>query len=69
MNAAKPATDCRRSPGELYADYRAWALARGDYARSTTDFAAALEKAGHTKHRTNQGVRVVGLRLKTEFEL
>ena len=55
--------------GELYAAYRSWALARGDYARSTTDFAAALEKAGHTKHRTNQGVRVAGLRLKTEFEL
>ncbi|MBH5299869.1 DNA primase [Corynebacterium silvaticum] len=55
--------------GELYARYRAWAIGRGDYARSTTDFAAALEKAGHTKHRTNQGVRVVGLRLKTEFEL
>ncbi|BDY02681.1 phage/plasmid primase, P4 family [Cutibacterium avidum] len=55
--------------GELYADYRSWALARGDYARSTTDFAAALEKAGHTKHRTNQGMRVTGLRLKTEFEL
>ena len=55
--------------GELYAAYRAWALARGDYARSTTDFAAALEKAGHTKHRTNQGMRVTGLRLKTEFEL
>lgn len=55
--------------GELYAPYRSWALARGDYARSTTDFAAALDKAGHTKHRTNQGVRVAGLRLKTEFEL
>lgn len=55
--------------GELYATYRTWALARGDYARSTTDFAAALEKAGHAKHRTNQGVRVTGLRLKTEFEL
>lgn len=55
--------------GELYAAYRSWALARGDYARSTTDFAAALEKAGHTKHRTNQGMRVTGLRLKTEFEL
>lgn len=55
--------------GDLYAAYRAWALARGDYARSTTDFAAALEKAGHTKNRTNKGVRVAGLRLKNEFEL
>lgn len=55
--------------GDLYAAYRAWALARGDYARSTTDFAAALEKAGHTKSRTNKGVRVAGLRLKNEFEL
>ncbi|MDT3768194.1 phage/plasmid primase, P4 family [Gleimia hominis] len=54
--------------GQLYSAYRAWALARGDYTRSTTDFAVALEKAGHTKNRTNKGVRVAGLRLKNEFE-
>lgn len=55
--------------GELYASYRAWALARGDYARSTTDFAAALSKAGYTKHRTNQGTRINGLCLKNEFDI
>ena len=55
--------------GELYQQYRAYCQQTGEYPRSTTDFASALEKAGFEKHKTNAGIIVRGLKLKvgTEF--
>ena len=37
-----------------------------EYTRSTGDFYAALEQAGYHKQRTNKGVVVYGLMLKSD---
>jgi P4 family phage/plasmid primase-like protien len=50
--------------GELYQAYRAYCLQNGEYTRSTTDFYAALDKAGFNRVRKSTGVKVYGLRLK-----
>lgn len=55
--------------GALYDAYRAFALGRGEYARSTTDFYSALDNQGFKRHRTKAGVTVYGLALKSEFDL
>ena len=55
------------SSGELYASYRGFCAAVGEYTRSTTDFYAALELAGFTRKRLNSGRIVCGLRLRSEF--
>lgn len=55
--------------GDLYAAYRAFATARGDYVRSTTDFYTALETQGFERRRTKAGVTVYGLALRSEFDL
>ena len=55
--------------GALYSSYRAWALSRSEYVRSTSDFYAAVEKNGFTSRRNNRGTLIQGLRLLDEFEL
>lgn len=55
--------------GALYSSYRAWALSRSEYVRSTSDFYAAVEKNGFTSRRNNRGKLIRGLRLLDEFEL
>ncbi|MCR5488367.1 MAG: DUF5906 domain-containing protein [Lachnospiraceae bacterium] len=50
--------------GELYQQYRAYCQASGEYTRSTTDFYAAIDKAGYRRHKTNKGSMIDGLRLK-----
>lgn len=51
--------------GELYQQYRAYCIQNGEYTRSTTDFYAAIEKAGFNRHKTNKGSFVTGVKLKT----
>ncbi len=51
--------------GELYQQYRAYCIQNGEYTRSTTDFYAAVEKAGFIRRKTNKGIIVQGLELKT----
>ena len=51
--------------GELYQHYRAYCIQNGEYTRSTTDFYAAVEKAGFNRHKTNKGSFVTGVKLKT----
>jgi P4 family phage/plasmid primase-like protien len=53
--------------GELYRTYREWAQARGEYARSTTDFTAALGAAGFTRVKTNKCNLWRGVRLVSDF--
>jgi phage/plasmid-associated DNA primase len=53
--------------GEFYTEYRAYCTRNGEYARSTTDFYAGLEKAGFTRHKTKKGMIIYGLRLKQDF--
>ena len=50
--------------GELYQAYRSYCLQNGEFTRSTTDFYAALDKAGFRRFRKSTGVKVYGLRLK-----
>jgi len=50
--------------GELYQQYRAYCIQNGEYTRSTTDFYAAVEKAGFVRRKTNAGIRVSGLKLR-----
>ena len=51
--------------GELYQQYRAYCVQNGEYTRSTTDFYAAIDKAGFLRHKTNKGIMVQGVKLKS----
>ena len=51
--------------GELYQQYRAYCIQNGEYTRSTTDFYAAVEKAGFIRYKTKAGMKIKGLQLKT----
>ena len=53
--------------GEIYDEYRAFCLRVGEFTRSTADFYTALESENFERKRTNKGVIVKGLRLKSEF--
>ncbi len=53
--------------GELYLEYRAYCERMGEYARSTTDFYAELEKREFRRKRQKKGVEVFGIRLRSEF--
>ena len=53
--------------GDLYADYRDYCVRTGEYARSTTDFYAAIDLAGFERRHTKKGRVIFGLRLKSEF--
>ena len=54
---------------DLYDAYRSWAIGRGEYVRSTSDFYAAVEKAGYTRRRTARARFVDGLALISEFAI
>jgi phage/plasmid-associated DNA primase len=54
----------REKSGELYLEYRAYCTRIGEYARSTTDFYSAVEKAGFVRRKTRSGIMVHGLSLK-----
>lgn len=51
--------------GEFYQQYRAYCIQSGEYTRSTTDFYAAVEKAGFVRRKNMNGTLVYGLKLKT----
>lgn len=50
--------------GELFQEYRAYCAKTGDYARSSADFYAALDKLGYERKKLKDGSRVRGIRLK-----
>ena len=52
--------------GPFYRAYRTWCEEAGEYARSTTDFYAALALMGITRKRTSKESVVFGVRLKME---
>lgn len=51
--------------GEFYQQYRAYCIQSGEYVRSTTDFYAAVEKAGFVRRKRKTGSWVHGVRLVT----
>ncbi len=53
--------------GELYQEYRAYCERMGEFARSTADFYAELDKREVTRKRTNKGVVISGIRLRSVF--
>ena len=53
--------------GELYLEYRAYCERMGEFARSTTDFYAELDKRNFKRKRQKKGVVVYGIRLRSEF--
>lgn len=53
--------------GDLYNRYRAYCSENGEYARSTSDFYAALEQAGYKKKRTISARLILGLQIKSDF--
>lgn len=57
-----PAHHCKS--GELFQEYRAYCARTGDYARSSADFYAALDKQGYERKRLKEGVHIRGLRPK-----
>ena len=50
-----------------YQEYRAYCQRNGEYARSTTDFYAGLEKAGFIRRKTKAGMVISGIQLKSDF--
>ena len=58
----------RERSGELYLEYRAYCTRMGEYARSTTDFYGALAQRDFERKKTKNGVVVIGLRIRSEFE-
>lgn len=50
--------------GELYQAYRAYCIQNGEFARSTSDFYSALDKAGFNRKRTKDGSMIYGITLK-----
>ena len=56
--------DCKEKSGNLYQEYRDFCARNGEWARSTTDFYAALETAGFEKYRNRTGRFILGLKLK-----
>jgi P4 family phage/plasmid primase-like protien len=52
--------------GELYRCYREYCGENGEYARSTTDFYAALEQAGFKRRKTSTGNFILGISLKID---
>ena len=54
--------------GELFSAYRSYCLNTGEYARSTTDFYAALDACGFERRRKKGGNYIKGVRLKTDFD-
>jgi P4 family phage/plasmid primase-like protien len=52
--------------GNLYTQYRNYCMRMGEYARSTSDFYAALQNAGFEKYRNMKGRFILGLRLRVE---
>ena len=53
--------------GSLYEEYRAFCFRTGEYARSTTDFYAALSTEGFVRRRRSDGNYIQGLKLNSEF--
>lgn len=53
--------------GDFYLAYRDYCLRNGEYVRSTSDFASALEQAGFTKIKKRDGMYILGISLKDEF--
>ena len=51
--------------GELYKAYHAYCVQNNEYIRSTTDFYSAIDRTGFVRRRSNKGVFVKGLKLKT----
>ena len=51
--------------GEFYQQYRAYCIQNGEYIRSTTDFYSAVDKAGFVRRKTNKGMFVHGVQLKS----
>lgn len=50
--------------GELYQAYRSYCFKSGEYTRSTSDFYSSLDKAGFTRKKKRDGMKVYGLSLK-----
>lgn len=53
--------------GEVYDSYRRYCIAKGEYARSTTDFYTAVETAGFERKRTSTSRLILGLKLQSDF--
>lgn len=65
-DACEVGPDFTAKSGELYQKYRAYSIQNGEYTRSTTDFYAAIEKAGYRRRKTSYGILVQGLQLMAE---
>lgn len=53
--------------GDFYNEYRNWCTRNGEYIRNSTDFYAAVEKAGLQKRRTHKIRTILGVTIKSEF--
>ena len=52
--------------GELYAEYRAYCIKNGEFARSTAEFYRCLEDRGFVRHKRRNATYVIGLKLAVQ---
>ena len=52
--------------GELYAEYRAYCIKNGEFARSTAGFYRCLEDRGFVRHKRRNATYVIGLKLAVQ---
>lgn len=55
--------------GEFYSEYRAYCIRTGDYIRNKADFNTAIQHAGYINKKRRNGSFILGLKLKSEFEM
>lgn len=55
--------------GEFYSEYRAYCVRTGDYIRNKADFNTAIQHAGFINRKRKNGAFIIGLKLKSEFEM
>lgn len=59
--------DYEEKSGTFYDEYRFYCQRVGEYTRNSSDFYAAVEKAGFSRKKKSKGRYVIGVRLKSEF--
>ena len=67
MDCCETGEDYTQKSGELYQEYRNYCNRMGEFTRGNGEFYSVLEQAGFTRQRYKTGVRVKGLRLKSDF--
>lgn len=59
--------DYTAKSGEVYNEYRAFCMQKGEFARSTAEFYSVLTQEGFKRKKTSKGSMINGFKLKSEL--